>query len=227
MPFPTPSTFPQLLRDFTEHWKQLNALLPPDAPLLVLENLPVAALESLGAQLAEAEAGHDPRQAVSRQTRAAVQAAKDALRVLARDFNAWMRANFPGRPETRALAAVVGRGVGTDEVRGMARETLALWRRIAALPPVPHVGPPVLRGGIGVEDGEAALERLEAAVDAHTDAKCEEALALAEAVVLRAEIVAVTTAYGHAVQGRLRAGDRRRGALPELWHPGGREPRRA
>ena len=52
--------------------------------------------------------------------------------------------------------------------------------------------------------------------------------ALAEAVALREEIVAVVTAYRHAVQGRWRVGAAQRASLPEIWHPGGqgrRKPR--
>lgn len=224
MPFPTPSMFPRLLLEFSAHWTALDALLPPLEPLVVLENLPLSTLRSLGAQLAAAEEQCGPRNLAVQLAREAAQASKVPLRRMTRDFNVWMRGTYSRRVESQLLALVVGPGVAAEKVRDMARTTRQLWQRIAALPPEERRLAPVLATGATLASFEAALGEFEAAQEAVIEAELEETLALAEAVVLREEIVAVATAYGHAVKGRLREGDPRRAALPELWHPGGREP---
>ncbi len=174
-----------------------------------------------------AEAGFGPRSVESRLARGAVRAAVLPLRRLTRDFNRWMRGNCSRQPEVLALAQVVGPLAAVDQVRAMARVTLHLWLRIAGGPPVPHAMPTEQAFGAGVADFAAALEALEAAEDVRVDAEMEETLLLVEAVLLRRQIVAVATAYAHAVQGRLRADDPLVASLPELWHRGGRARRRA
>lgn len=217
---------PRIVREFSQHWLTLNALLPPDQPLLVLEELPAATLETMGTELAALEKGHDTRQVGPQMARAAVVEAEARLRVLTKAFNAWVRLVYAGRVETRMLAAVVSAGVAVDKVVAMAVRTLVLWEKIADDPARPEGFAPVLREGEDAAQYAAALTAYEEARGALLRAELEEDMALAQAEVLREEIVAVATAYGHAVQGRLRSGDPRRAALPELWHPGGRGPKR-
>lgn len=219
--------FPRIIREFVAHWRLLDARLPTDQPLVVLQNLPVSTLQTLGERLAAAEWEIQEGMMASRAAWEEAQMQKKELRIMSRDFNVWMRGVYSRRLEAQLLPAVVGQGEAAEKVRLMALRTQWVWRRVAALPPAPHARPPVLVTGQTLADYEEALALYDGLLDSLIDVELDEALALAAAVLLREEIVSVATAYGHAVKGRLPAGDPLRAPLPALWHPGGRGAKRA
>ncbi|MEQ1858811.1 MAG: hypothetical protein ABMA13_02635 [Chthoniobacteraceae bacterium] len=217
MPISGPSTYPATVREFIEHWGEVeevvgagNLMLPEGTTLPQLENWRDL-LDDLRDEVTDA--GVD--RTVARED---LNSSILSLRARLIEFNARVRSDFAGKAFARSLNEAFAIGDGEAGVRQSLRAMERLWTKINAMasPPVGVTLPMTLLGGYTLAGFEMAREALRSDYGALSAVEVDLRVAREERNDMQDIIYPVLKAYRMKVPASLPAGHALIDSLPAL-----------
>lgn len=167
MPITDNASYGPTINEFLPHWGDVNAILPPAAPLVLKTGLTRAGLVTLRDELlAQLDLVQEELNDVETAS-AALVLKRQVLLARLNEFNALVDAFFEGTPLQAARPKAPGIGEGEEKFMEPLRDMKSLWAKINAMVAPPGVALPlVLDGGLTLAGFITLLDELKAAFEA-------------------------------------------------------------
>lgn len=226
MPISGPSSFPPTIREFIEHWTQVDAFIGGTTGLVLTGGIGLGNLEEWRDDLDTLRDAVTDARVDRTLARQELNGSIAPLQARMVEFNGRVRADLPGSAFARSLGDAFAIGDGEEAVRTGLRAMSRLWLKINALTVAPDgvTLPLVLLGGYTLATFDADRLSLRTAYGALSDAEVDLKLARERRNDLQDVIYPALKAYRLKVPVSLPAGNALIDSLPALTPPEGHTP---
>ena len=200
-----------------KHWAIVDAKLPAEFPVVVLDGMELAEFLALPAAQETVYITLNPLDMDLKLALSSLKKAKELIRNRMQWFRQYMRGFYMNSPFLAGLDVLPDLGDGPDEFLPPIVSTMFLWERIALEPPPVANKPPVMADGYTAAHFAAELAALDGAYGAVRRVKLSQTLARSELLVINTRAAAAIQAYGHAARSRLMPLDPLLASIPRLW----------